>query len=180
MSGPTLLTDDLPAITVINATDRGGGSMMDSTMVAGAVDEIISISAIDTIDLGNLDFSNLTYNSALTGANANVTVSGGGVLGGAGYANSIFTLNDSLNVRPSATIDLQGDDADIRINGESLMETLTLMKQRLAWLDVRSDLESEWQELRELGDRYRALVANIEDKTRMWETLKKMPPPVIP
>jgi hypothetical protein len=169
---PEIGIDDLVIITPSTV------STMADTMVAGAVDDIISISAVDTIDLGALDFSNITYNSALAGANANVAVSNGGIGGGAGYANSIFTVND--NVKPSATIDLRGDDADIRINGESLMETLTMMKQRLAWLDVRSDLESEWTELREVGDRYRELVANIEDKTRMWETLKKMPPPVMP
>jgi hypothetical protein len=171
---PEIGIDDL---VVISTT----GSNMSDTVTAGAVEDMISISAIDTIDLGAFGSGyGINYPNTLSATNANVTVSGGGILGGAGYANSIFSVNDSLNVRPSATIDLHGDDADIRINGESLMETLNMMKQRLAWLDVRSDLESEWHELRELGDRYRALVANIEDKTRMWETLKKMPPPIIP
>jgi hypothetical protein len=123
----------------------------------------------------------------LGSVNPNLTISSGGtgatcgIYGtGANLANSIFSIDSSQNLKSSSTIDLRGEDADIRINGESLMETLNMMKQRLAWLDVRSDLESEWEELRAVGDRYRELVANIEDKTRMWETLKKMPPPIIP
>lgn len=167
----TPVLDPSIAVSILDTS-----SQYDS-MVAGAVDDIISINAIDTIDLGNLDLSG-------------VTITGGGV-GTGMYSNTIpnnYTYGNVLLDNPftvgqtntSNTINLQGNNADIKINGESVMETLRWMKERLAWLDVRSDLESEWQELRELGDQYRALVANIEDKVRMWDTLKKMPPPVMP
>lgn len=152
------------------------------SMVAGAVDDIISINAIDTIDLGNLDFSSVAITGGGTGAAGYVnTTVGTGIYSNTApnsyiYGNGI----DTGAIRPGGTLTLNGEDADIKINGESVMETLRWMKERLAWLDVRSDLEAEWQELRELGDRYRETVKTIENKVRMWDTLKKMPPPEIP
>jgi hypothetical protein len=174
----TPVMDPKIAVSIIDTTSQY------DNMVAGAVDDIIGINSIDTIDLGNcFDLSGLSITSGGTGAAGYVnTTVGTGV-----YSNTMpnsYIYGNGIEtglVQPrSGTIELNGDDADIRVNGESVMETLRWMKERLAWLDVRTDLESEWQELRELGDQYRAMVSTIEDKVRMWDTLKKMPPPVMP
>ena len=152
------------------------------SMVAGAVDDIISINSIDTIDLSNLDLSGpFAITGGGTGAAGfvNTTVSTG-IYSNTVPNNYIFGSGIENQIQQTGTLNLNGDNADIKINGESVMETLRWMKERLAWLDVRSDLEAEWEELRELGDQYRAMVSNIEDKVKMWDTLKKMPPPVIP
>ena len=69
-------------------------------------------------------------------------------------------------------IKLDGDDADIEINGRSLVQILDGLEQRLGLLKCREDLESDWSELKALGDQYRAMVKDIEEKTRMWNTLK--------
>jgi hypothetical protein len=53
------------------------------------------------------------------------------------------------------------------------MGILDSIEQRLGLLKCREDLETEWSELRSLGDQYRAMVKNIEEKTKMWETLKR-------
>ena len=79
----------------------------------------------------------------------------------------------------SNAVDDEGDDADIEINGRSVMGILDSIEQRLGLLKCREDLEQEWSELKELGDRYRALQKQIEEKSKMWEALKKMPPPRI-
>ena len=178
MGTPVSESDPKIAISIVDI-----GQQHD-TMVAGAVDDILSINSIDTIDLGNcFDLTGLTVTgggTGLTSGYVNTTI-GTGV-----YSNTVpnsYIYGNGISagaMHPNSTLTLNGDDADIKINGESIMETLRWMKERLAWLDVRSDLEAEWQELRELGDQYRAMVANIEDKVRMWDTLKKMPPPVIP
>jgi hypothetical protein len=76
----------------------------------------------------------------------------------------------------SAKLELQGEDADIMINDRSLMQILDGIEQRLGILKCREDLESEWAELKDLGDQYRKLVQQIEEKTKMWNALKKMPP----
>ena len=69
-------------------------------------------------------------------------------------------------------IALKGEDADIEINGRSLMQILDGLEQRLGLLKCREDLESDWSELKALGNQYRAMVKNIEEKTKMWNTLK--------
>jgi hypothetical protein len=46
-------------------------------------------------------------------------------------------------------------------------------------MQVNPELETEWTELRELGDRYRKLEQQILDKQATWDRLKAMPPPEI-
>ena len=79
----------------------------------------------------------------------------------------------------SGRITLQGPDADIEVNGESLMEMLHRIEQRLNLLTPNQELEAEWDQLRELGNQYRALEQKLTEQGKMWDTLKKMPPPEI-
>ncbi len=85
-----------------------------------------------------------------------------------------WTFDDiSMTTPDSGKIYLKGENADIMINDRSLMGILDSIEQRLGLLKCREDLETEWSELRSLGDQYRAMVKNIEEKTKMWETLKR-------
>jgi len=98
---------------------------------------------------------------------------------GTGTSGS-WTIDESAITSPaSGKIRLEGEHADIEVNGRSVMQILDSIEQRLGLLKCREDLETEWEELRALGDQYRALVRNIEEKNKMWDTLKKMPPPEI-
>jgi len=73
----------------------------------------------------------------------------------------------------SSKIKLDGPDADIEINGESMIDMLKNIEQRLNILKPNSELESEWAELRELGDAYRELEAKIQAKVKTWEAISK-------
>jgi hypothetical protein len=87
--------------------------------------------------------------------------------------STTWTLSDSWqNSPPSGKITLDGDNADIEINGRSVMQILDGLEQRLGMLRCREDLEADWSELKALGDQYRAMVKSIEEKTQMWTTLK--------
>jgi hypothetical protein len=90
---------------------------------------------------------------------------------------SITDANTSWST--SAVLDLKGDNADIKINGESLCDTLRSIQDRLNILRPNTELESQWDQLRELGEAYRRLEAELLEKQRMWDTLKHMPPPEI-
>ena len=84
-----------------------------------------------------------------------------------------WTFQDlNITYPSSGKITLDGDNADIEINGRSLMQILDGLEQRLGLLRCREDLEADWSELKALGDQYRAMVKSIEEKTRMWNTLK--------
>jgi hypothetical protein len=97
--------------------------------------------------------------------------------------NTVWTTNTTdwsigTSVGQSGTVELKGDNADIVVNGESLMQTLQVLKDRLNWLQPNPDMEAEWDELRELGERYRELERRCQEKSQVWNTLKKMPAPI--
>lgn len=81
----------------------------------------------------------------------------------------------NMKVGQSGQIDIQGKDADIRINGKSMTKWMEQVEQRLNILSPNPELEKEWDELRRLGERYRKLEKKCQDKARMWEALKKLP-----
>ena len=85
-------------------------------------------------------------------------------------------LNVGTSINTSGTIDLRGDDADIVVNGVSLMDKLDAIAERLNLLDVNKELEAEWDQLRELGERYRQLEQDLKTKSEMWKTLKTKSP----
>ena len=84
-----------------------------------------------------------------------------------------WTFTD-LSTTPSqrSKITLDGENADIEINGRSLIQILDGLEQRLGLLKCREDLEADWHELKKLGDQYRELVKHIEEKTKIWDALK--------
>ena len=61
---------------------------------------------------------------------------------------------------------------DIIIGNIKLSETLASIESRLAILRINHSLESEWEELKVLGDAYRALEKEIQEKLEVWEKLK--------
>jgi len=74
---------------------------------------------------------------------------------------------------PSGQIELKGDQADVVINGVSLNETLKGIQDRLNILRPSTELEAEWDELRELGELYRKLEAELKEKQLMWDIMKR-------
>ena len=80
-----------------------------------------------------------------------------------------------LTVNASGKIDLQGESADITINGTSLLATLAALQERLNWMQPNTELEAEWDQLRELGDRYRELEQQCREKSQMWAKLRTLP-----
>jgi hypothetical protein len=93
--------------------------------------------------------------------------------------NSSNLHGSPMVVNQSGTIALKGENADIKINDVSLNETLQAIQDRLNILKPNKELEAEWDQLRELGEQYRKLETEFKEKTKMWKTLKAMPPPEI-
>jgi hypothetical protein len=89
-----------------------------------------------------------------------------GISGGTDY---------NMKVEQSGQIDIRGEKADIRINGKSMNKWMEQVEQRLNILTPNPDMEKEWDDLRRLGERYRKLEKKCQEKSRMWEALKKLP-----
>ena len=96
---------------------------------------------------------------------------GGGYGGGAGVGS--WSSLTAATLDTAGLLQLNGDNADIKINDVSLNETLKTIQERLNILVPNSKFEKEWDELKELGERYRKLEAELEEKSRMWTALKK-------
>ena len=137
----------------------------------------------------NTDFANITIGSGIettyTLSNLDITTSSITVspswLGSNGATGSYTWANmqPAASIAESGKLSLQGDNADIEINGESLMTAIRKIEERLNILKPNEKLEAEWDQLRELGEQYRALEKKLAEQSKIWEALKKMPPPEI-
>jgi hypothetical protein len=87
-------------------------------------------------------------------------------------ANPTWSSTTAM-LAPSGQIELKGDQADLVINGVSLNETLKGIQDRLNMLRPNAALEAEWDQLRDLGEQYRQLEAQLKEKQRAWEILRK-------
>jgi hypothetical protein len=88
---------------------------------------------------------------------------------------STQALKAPLTLNANGKIDLHGESADITINGMSLKTTLEALQERLNWMQPATELEVEWDQLRELGDRYRELEQQCREKSQMWAKLRTLP-----
>ena len=124
------------------------------------------------LDFETIDLSGITMDNGMSGTYLTST----GI-------NSIWsdtlTISSIGETQPRNTVQINGEGADILVNGESVMDTLRGIQERLNILRPNPELEAEWDELREAGERYRELERQFAEKSKMWNTLKQMPPPEI-
>jgi hypothetical protein len=96
------------------------------------------------------------------------------------YVGGIYH-NPAMEVNQGGQVSLKGDNADIDINGKSLVKTwMQAMEERMNWMQPNVELEKEWDDLRRLGERYRKLEKKCREKADMWKKLKSMPRPDLP
>ena len=144
----------------------------------------------DTISAQDYDFQTIDLSSSITMASPTYTISSSptisiGSISGAnvGYSNTKWTTGlsgtSAADLNQSGMLSLQGTNADISINGKSLLKTLEALEDRLNMLVPNPELEKEWDDLKKLGNRYRKLEAKCKEKAEMWNKLKSMPKPNI-
>lgn len=151
---------------------------MDSDKTKGIDDLIdsftIDLSGSSDINMGTLD----PYYGAVPPAS--VTISNSGTWATTTTA-PVYIANTPLNwgnlmindsLEPSGTLSLKGKNADIDINGESLMTMIRGIQERLNILCPDPDMEAEWTELRMLREQYDAKLQECREKSKMWKALK--------
>ena len=105
------------------------------------------------------------------------------VSSGINFPNAVYTtstVNSPWVQSPPMAgpkIKLDGADADIEINGVSLWATMQEISNRLNIMHTNPELETQWQELRELGEQYRKLEQHILDKQATFDRVRAMPAP---
>ena len=155
-------------------------SINDPTMMSSA---IMASDSIDTITLTGSS-SSPTYTISSPG-----NVSGGlywGLNGTSANPGQVLTSNGNTNGWANVTLaepNLQGStlkvngnadfDGEVTIKGKSLTGMLEKIEERLAILHPNPKLEDKWDELKELGKRYKELEQEIIEKEKVWAILKR-------
>lgn len=105
----------------------------------------------------------------------NVTVTTGTITSGTSvtvpwtpYVTSTNNIGKSLTVSGPASF-----EDDILLRGKSLSDTIEKIEERLAILHPNKELESRWEELKELRKRYQELEKEIIEKEKMWDIINK-------
>jgi hypothetical protein len=87
-----------------------------------------------------------------------------------------YSINNNDIATQTVVLNKEGitiqEGADLRLGNVSLKETLAAIESRLNILRPNPELEAEWEELRELGDRYRQLEAELTEKSCVWKILR--------
>lgn len=90
-----------------------------------------------------------------------------------GTSNSWITADPSLK---GNSLSVKGDanfEGEVSIKGKNIAEMFEKIEERLAILHPNPELEDKWDELKELGKRYKELEQEIIEKEKMWAILKK-------
>jgi len=118
--------------------------------------------------------------TVVTIPNATYATSAGGS-GGVYTTNGTHSpfWNDTISISTTSTpntLQVKGDaefEGEVKIKGKSLTDTLSKLEERLAILHPNEKLEEKWGKLRELRKQYRELEADILEKEKIVEILKR-------
>jgi hypothetical protein len=145
--------------------------MSDAYLAPASTDDTITLSSVDTVG-SNTDW--VTASITNLGATAGTTYAGPFTINA---SNVTGIANPWLTQSPFSApkIQLNGEGADVEVNGWSLVDAIKSIEQRLAIMQPNPELEVEWSELKQLGDQYRKLEQHIRDKQATWDRLRAMP-----
>ena len=119
--------------------------------------------------------SNTTSGSGLYWGLNGTSAMPGQVLTSNGTSGQWATLTADPNLK-GASIQVKGDaefEGEVTIKGKKLSDMFEKIEERLAILHPNPKLEDKWDELKELGKRYKELEAEIIEKEKIWAILKK-------
>jgi hypothetical protein len=146
----------------------------------------ITTNPIPTLTISDLDRITSSVNNDTITWGTGTSHSGYGAIPGGqnGYTYTTNTtspwiatgtgINPAMVVNQSGSIEIKGEDADIKINGKSMKTWMEAVEERLNILTPNPEMEKDWDELQELGERYRALEKKCKEKAQMWAALKKV------
>ena len=130
--------------------------------------------------IGDPDDNSTVINQTTSGT---YTISPGGLSGSGGTGQLYWGLNGTsntcLSINPSlkgSQLKVNGDaefDGEVTIKGKSLTDMFEKIEERLSILHPNPKLEDKWDELKELGKRYKELEAEIIEKEKVWAILKR-------
>jgi hypothetical protein len=124
--------------------------------------------------LGNITVTGGGYTLGAGYSSANAIYVGGGAGGGTGISAHTSWATTASTMQPSS-LQVSGDAeflGNIKIKGRDLTDWLATVDSRLGILHINSELESEFDELRALGDAYREAERRFIEQKRVYDILK--------
>ena len=137
--------------------------MSDTYTVLKPTDDTITLSSVGAV--GNGMTASITNMGAVSG-----TIYAGPYTVTTGSNTPWMT--STLGQASAPKIRLDGEGADIEVNGWSLVNAIKKIEERLGLFQLNPELEAEWSELQALGEQYRKLEQYIRDKQATWDKLK--------
>jgi hypothetical protein len=148
----------------------------DTTMISGGTIDTITLTGSSPSPVYTISSTNNINNSGLYWGLNGTSASPGQVLtsttNGTSWGN-ISLAEPALN---GATLSVKGNaefEGEVTIKGKSLTDMLDKIEERLAILHPNPKLEDKWDELKELGKRYKELEQEIIEKEKVWAILKR-------
>jgi hypothetical protein len=122
------------------------------------VGDSFNTDTVGTVTIGTVTIPNNSSNGLYWGLN--------------GTSNTILSepslKGNSLSVKGDANF-----EGEVTIKGKNLTEMFEKIEERLAILHPNPKLEDRWDELKELGKRYKELEQELLEKEKVWNILKK-------
>ena len=143
-----------------------------NTMIGNVTDTITITSTSPTFSITDNTVSSGLY----WGLNGTSAGSSGQVLTSNGTNTSWANISLAEPNLQGATLKVNGNadfDGEVTIKGKSLSDMFEKIEERLAILHPNPELEDRWDELKELGKRYKELEQEIIEKEKVWSILKK-------
>jgi len=145
------------------------------------------LNGLTTVDLSTLKTVSITPQGAAGyggSPGAGYTLASGTASSINWQAPNVWTTTSAVGATigggPAAgQLALNGEKADININGKSMSDWMEKVEERLNILTPNTELEKDWDDLRKLGERYRRLEKKCKEKAETWKKLKAMPPPQV-
>lgn len=122
--------------------------------------------------LGNITITGGGYTLSAGYSSANAIYVGGGA-GGGGTAHTTWTT--AASTMQPGSLQVKGDAeflGNIKIKGRNLTDWLATVDSRLGLLHIDAALETEFDELRALGDAYREAERRFNEQKRVYDILK--------
>ena len=122
------------------------------------------------------------YNNTMIGDSFDTSTSGtvtipnntsNGIYWGLNGTSNVISTDPSLKGNALSVKGNAEFEGEVTIKGKNLSEMLEKIDERLAILHPNPELEDRWDELKELGKRYKELEQELLEKEKVWAILKK-------
>ena len=154
----------------INNTMMASDSTIDTITLTGAS---TGASSSPTYTISNISGTANVSSGIYWGVNSGIS---GQVLTSNGTNTGWANLSLADPDLQGSTLSVKGDadfEGEVTIKGKKLSDMFEKIEERLAILHPNPELEDKWDELKELGKRYKELEQEIIEKEKVWAILKR-------